>query len=66
MKSDAQLIEEADSDPDAFGELYRRQADVVQRWFRARADERNAEDPTAETFARARNALTGLLKGAAP
>jgi hypothetical protein len=53
MKSDAQLIEEARDDPDAFGELYRRHAEAVQRWFRARTDERTAEDLTAETFAQA-------------
>jgi RNA polymerase sigma-70 factor, ECF subfamily len=53
MKSDAQLIEEARNDPDAFGELYRRHADAVHRWFRARTQESDAEDLTAETFAQA-------------
>ena len=53
MKTDAELIKEARSDPDAFGELYRRHAVAVHRWFRARTDERSAEDLTAETFAQA-------------
>lgn len=53
MKTDAELIDAARNDPDAFGELYRRHADAVDRWFRARTDARSAEDLTAETFAQA-------------
>jgi RNA polymerase sigma-70 factor, ECF subfamily len=53
MKTDAQLINEARDDPEAFGELYRRHAMALHGWFRARTDERNAEDLTAETFAQA-------------
>jgi RNA polymerase sigma factor (sigma-70 family) len=53
MKTDAELIKESRRDPDAFGELYRRHAVAVHRWFCARTDERNAEDLTAETFAQA-------------
>lgn len=53
MKTDAQLIKAARSDAAAFGELYRRHADAVYRWFRARTDEGIAEDLTAETFAQA-------------
>jgi RNA polymerase sigma factor (sigma-70 family) len=53
MKTDAELIREARNDPDAFGELYRRHAETVHAWFRARTDDRNAEDLTAETFAQA-------------
>jgi RNA polymerase sigma-70 factor, ECF subfamily len=53
MKTDAELIKEAWNDPDAFGELYRRHAEAVHGWFRARTDDRNAEDLTAETFAQA-------------
>jgi RNA polymerase sigma factor (sigma-70 family) len=53
MATDAQLIKAARNDPEAFGELYRRHADAVHRWFRRRTDERTAEDLTAETFAQA-------------
>ena len=53
MQTDAELIRAARRDPDAFGELYRSHAVAIHRWFRARADERSAEDLTAETFAQA-------------
>ena len=53
MKTDAELIKTARSDPDAFGELYLRHAAAVHRWFRGRTDDRVAEDLTAETFAQA-------------
>ena len=53
MRTDAQLIDAARNDPDALGELYRRHADAVYRWFRGRTEERTAEDLTAETFAQA-------------
>ena len=50
-KTDAQLLEEAGNDPEAFGQLYHRYAVDLHGWFRARVDERTAEDLTAETFA---------------
>ena len=53
MKSDAQLIREARSDPDAFAELYLRHRDALYRWLRARAPETAAADLTAEAFAQA-------------
>src|SRR6266567_6677782 len=53
MKSDAELIREARSNAEAFGELYRRHVETVHTWFRSRTDERTAEDLTAETFAQA-------------
>jgi DNA-directed RNA polymerase specialized sigma24 family protein len=53
MTTDAELIKAARSDPEAFGELYRRHATAVNRWFRGRTDDRVAEDLTAETFAQA-------------
>jgi RNA polymerase sigma-70 factor (ECF subfamily) len=53
VKTDAELIHEAQRDADAFGELYRRHAPSIEHWFRARTDERTAEDLTAETFAQA-------------
>lgn len=53
MKTDAELIREARRDPDAFGELFRRHAQVVQSWLRARGGERIAGELTAETFAQA-------------
>lgn len=53
MLSDAQLISKAQTDPDAFGELYRRHARGVYGWFRARTDSASADELTAETFAQA-------------
>jgi RNA polymerase sigma-70 factor (ECF subfamily) len=53
MKTDAQLIQEARNDPDAFAELYGRHATAIHRWFRARAPESIAVELTAETFAQA-------------
>ncbi len=53
MTTDAELIKAAQRDPEAFGELYRRHATAVNRWFRGRTDDRVAEDLTAETFAQA-------------
>ena len=53
MTTDAELIKAARSDPEAFGELYRRHAAAVHGWFRGRTDDRIAEDLTAETFAQA-------------
>ena len=34
MTTDAELIKAAQRDPEAFGELYRRHATAVNRWFR--------------------------------
>jgi RNA polymerase sigma factor (sigma-70 family) len=53
MKTDAELITEARTDPDSFGELYRRHAGAVYSWFRARSGDRLAGELTAETFAQA-------------
>src|SRR3954470_15223723 len=53
MKTDAELIRQGRSDPDAIGELYRRHAEAIHGWFRVRTDARFAEDLTAETFAQA-------------
>jgi hypothetical protein len=41
MKTDAELIKEAWNDPDAFDDLYRRHAEAVHAWFRARTDGRS-------------------------
>ena len=53
MKTDAQLIREARTSPDAFAELYRRHVRAVHSWFRARTSDRYASELTAETFAQA-------------
>ena len=53
MKSDAELLHEARSDPDALGEIYRRHAPAIARWFAARTPQRIASELTAETFAQA-------------
>ena len=53
MKTDAQLIEEARRDSDAFGELYRRHAQAIASWFRARTPDRIVGELAAETFAQA-------------
>ena len=50
--TDAELIHAAESDPVAFGELYRRHVATVHGWFRRRL-EWAASDLTAETFAQA-------------
>jgi RNA polymerase sigma factor (sigma-70 family) len=52
-KPDAQLIADAGSDPQAFGELYRRHVHAVHAWFRRRAPVDDASELTAETFAQA-------------
>ena len=51
-RTDAELIEAADSDAAAFGELYRRHVSTVHAWFRRRL-EWAASDLTAESFAQA-------------
>ena len=53
MKTDAQLIEEARTNADAFAELYERHVRSVHAWFRAHVDPAAAMDLTAETFAQA-------------
>ena len=50
--TDAELIHAAESDPVAFGELYRRHVAMVRGWFRRRL-EWAASDLTAEAFAQA-------------
>jgi RNA polymerase sigma-70 factor (ECF subfamily) len=51
-RSDAELIRAAESEPGAFGELYRRHVSTVHAWFRRRL-EWAASDLTAEAFAQA-------------
>jgi RNA polymerase sigma-70 factor (ECF subfamily) len=54
MKSDAQLVREARSDPGAFRELYDRHAEQIYAFvLRRTADPDAAYDLTAETFAQA-------------
>ena len=53
MRSDAQLIREARTDPDAFGDLYRRHVPSVHAFLRGRVPELVAGELTAETFAQA-------------
>jgi RNA polymerase sigma-70 factor (ECF subfamily) len=53
MKTDAQLIQIARSDLEAFGELYRRHAHAIDSFLRARGPQRVAGELTAETFAQA-------------
>lgn len=53
-RSDVQLLLAARSDPQAFGEFYRRHANGVERWLRTQTpDLATAADLTAETFAQA-------------
>jgi DNA-directed RNA polymerase specialized sigma24 family protein len=61
-RTDADLIERAKKDPDAFRELYERHAHSVFRQLRgATNDERVALELTAETFAQAACSL-GLFR----
>jgi RNA polymerase sigma-70 factor (ECF subfamily) len=53
MKSDAQLIDAARTDPDAFGELYQRHVRAVHRFCSLRAPQHVAGELAAETFAQA-------------
>jgi DNA-directed RNA polymerase specialized sigma24 family protein len=54
MRSDHELLVAARTDPEAFGEFYRRHAIGVERWLRAQTpDLATAADLTAETFAQA-------------
>jgi RNA polymerase sigma factor (sigma-70 family) len=53
VKTDAQLIRDARTGPDALGELYSRHARTIHRWLLGRTPERIAVELTAETFAQA-------------
>jgi RNA polymerase sigma-70 factor (ECF subfamily) len=53
VRSDAELIRAARVDAEALGELYRRHARPIARWFAARTPARMAGELTAETFAQA-------------
>ncbi len=54
MTTDAQLIERARTDPEAFAALYERHVRSLHLWFRSRTgDPGIAMDLTAETFAQA-------------
>jgi DNA-directed RNA polymerase specialized sigma24 family protein len=53
VRSDAELIRAARVDAEALGELYRRHARSIARWFAARTPARMAGELTAETFAQA-------------
>ena len=53
MKTDAQLIRDARTEPHALGELYSRHARTIHRWLLRRTPERIAVELTAETFAQA-------------
>jgi RNA polymerase sigma-70 factor (ECF subfamily) len=53
VRTDAELIRAARVDPEALGELYRRHARAIARWFAARTPARVAGELTAETFAQA-------------
>lgn len=54
IPSDADLLCSARTDPEAFGEFYRRHAVAVERWLRTQTpDAATAADLTAETFAQA-------------
>jgi RNA polymerase sigma-70 factor (ECF subfamily) len=53
VKTDAQLIQDARHDADAFAELYRRHATAIHGWLRSRAPDAVAADLTSETFAQA-------------
>jgi RNA polymerase sigma-70 factor (ECF subfamily) len=52
-KTDAELVEDAVRDPEAFGELYRRHLAAVHRFLATRVPDAIAGELTAETFARA-------------
>lgn len=53
-RGDLELLLAARTDPEAFGEFYRRHAIGVERWLRAQTpDLSTAADLTAETFAQA-------------
>jgi RNA polymerase sigma-70 factor (ECF subfamily) len=53
-RSDVQLLVAARSDPQAFGEFYRRHAIGIERWLQTQTpDLSTAADLTAETFAQA-------------
>ena len=63
IDSDVELLRAARTDPDAFGDFYRRHAVAVERWIRAQTrDMATAADLTAETFAQALVSL-GRFRG---
>jgi len=53
VRTDADLVRAAQTDPDAFAELYRRHSRPIARWFATRTPARIAGELTAETFAQA-------------
>jgi RNA polymerase sigma factor (sigma-70 family) len=53
MKTDAELVSAARTDPAAFGELYQRHVQAVHRFFSVRTPRSAAGELTAETFAQA-------------
>jgi RNA polymerase sigma factor (sigma-70 family) len=53
VRTDAELIQAAKADADAFAELYGRHARPIASWFAARTPARIAGELTAETFAQA-------------
>jgi RNA polymerase sigma factor (sigma-70 family) len=53
MKTDAELIKEAASDPEGFAEIYRRHSRAIHTWLRARTQADIALELTAETFCEA-------------
>ena len=53
MRTDAELIQAARTDAEAFAELYARHARSISGWFTARTPTRLAGELTAETFAQA-------------
>ncbi len=62
-RSDVELLVAARSDPQAFGEFYRRHAVAMERWLQTQTpDLATAADLTAETFAQALVSL-GRFRG---
>jgi RNA polymerase sigma factor (sigma-70 family) len=53
MKTDAELIRAASTDPDAYAALYRRHVRAVHRFFSTRVPASAVGELTAETFAQA-------------
>jgi RNA polymerase sigma-70 factor, ECF subfamily len=64
---DATLVEQARTDPDAFGRLYDRYSDAIYRFVYRRLGEREAaEDVTAEVFFKALRAIDSYRPQTAP
>ena len=53
VQTDAELIKQAGSNPEAFAEIYRRHSRVIHSWLRARIHPDVALELTAETFSEA-------------